>query len=88
MTIGAAMGALAGSMTDVGIDDDFIRTVRDEGAPGTSALFVMSANVVADRVLGEFTGTGAQPASSNLSTEQETKLQEAFAEDEAQSSPG
>jgi uncharacterized membrane protein len=44
----------------------------------------MSANVVADRVLGEFKGTGAHLASSNLSTEQETKLREVFAEDEAQ----
>ena len=42
--------------------------------PGTSALFVMSANVVADRVLGEFKGTGTHLASSNLSTEPEAKL--------------
>jgi uncharacterized membrane protein len=84
MAIGAAMGAMAGSMTDVGINDDFIRKVRDEVTPGTSSLFVMSANVVADRVLGEFKGTGAQLASSNLSTEQEAKLREVFAEDEAQ----
>jgi uncharacterized membrane protein len=88
MAIGAAMGALAGSMTDVGIDDDFIRKVRDEVTPGTSALFVMSANVVADRVLGEFKSTGAHLASSNLSTEQETKLREVFAEDEAQTPAG
>jgi uncharacterized membrane protein len=80
--------ALAGSMTDIGIDDDFVRKVRDEVTPGTSALFVMSANVVADRVLGEFKGTGAHLASSNLSTEQETKLREVFAEDEAQTPAG
>jgi uncharacterized membrane protein len=84
MAIGAGMGALAGSMTDIGIDDDFIRKVRDEVTPGTSALFVMSANVVADRVLGEFRSTGAHLASSNLSTEQEAKLREVFAEDESQ----
>ena len=88
MAIGAATGALAGSMTDIGIDDDFVRKVRDEVTPGTSALFVMSANVVADRVLGEFKGTGAHLASSNLSTEQETKLREVFAEDEAQTPAG
>ena len=35
---------------------------------------LMSANVVADRVLGEFKDTGAHLASSNLSTEQEAKL--------------
>ena len=81
------MGALAGSMSDVGIDDDFIRKVRDEVTPGTSALFVMSGNVVADRVLAEFKGTGAHLASSNLSSEQEAKLREVYAEDEAQT-PG
>ncbi len=75
-------------MTDVGIDDDFIRRVRDEVTPGTSALFVMSANVVADRVLGEFKGTGAHLATSNLSTEQESRLREVFAEDEAQTPAG
>jgi uncharacterized membrane protein len=88
MAIGAAMGGLAGSMTDVGIDDDFIRRVRDEVTPGTSALFVMSANVVADRVLGEFKETGAHLATSNLSTEQESRLREVFAEDEAQTPAG
>ena len=88
MAVGAAMGALSASMADVGIDDDFIRKVRDEVTPGTSALFVMTANVVADRVLGEFKGTGAHLASSYLSTEQETKLREVFAEDEAQTPAG
>jgi uncharacterized membrane protein len=88
MAIGAGMGALMGSMSDVGIDDDFIRKVRDEVTPGTSALFVMSGNVVADRVLAEFKTTGAHLASSNLSHEQEAKLREVFAEDEAQTPAG
>ena len=88
MAIGAGMGALAGSMTDVGIDDDFIRKVRDEVTPGTSALFVMTANVVADRVVGELKGAGAQLTSSNLSPEQEARLREVFAEDEAQTFGG
>ena len=88
MAIGAGMGALMGSMTDVGIDDDFIRKVRDEVTPGTSALFVMSGNVVADRVLAEFKDTGAHLASSNLSSEQEAKLREVFAEDEAPTQAG
>jgi uncharacterized membrane protein len=84
MAIGAATGALAASMADVGIDDGFIRRVRDEVKEGTSALFVMSANVVPDRVLGEFRGTGAHLVSSNLSAEQEAKLREVFAEEPAQ----
>jgi uncharacterized membrane protein len=80
MAVGAAMGALTGSMTDVGIDDNFIREVREHVTPGTSALFVMTSDVVADKVLHEFKQTGATLLSTNLSNEQEGKLREAFAE--------
>jgi uncharacterized membrane protein len=80
MAVGAAMGALTGSMTDVGIDDTFIREVRDHVTPGTSALFVMTSDVVTDKVLEEFKRTGATLLSTNLSNEQEGKLREAFAE--------
>jgi uncharacterized membrane protein len=82
MAVGAAMGALSGSMADVGIDDDFIRGVRDQVTPGTSALFVMSSNAVADKVLAEFRTTGASLISTNLSGEQEARLREAFADGE------
>jgi uncharacterized membrane protein len=80
LAVGAAMGALAGSMSDVGIDDQFINSVREQVTPGTSALFVMTSNVVADKVLDEFKETGATLVSTNLSKEQEAKLREAFAE--------
>jgi uncharacterized membrane protein len=82
MAVGAAMGALTGSLADVGIDDDFIRKVRQEVTPGTSALFVMTSNVVVDKVLEEFKETGATLISTNLTHEQEAKLREAFAEAE------
>ena len=32
--MGAAMGAASGSLGDVGIDDDFIKRVRDQVTPG------------------------------------------------------
>ena len=83
VAVGAAMGALTGSMSDVGIDDAFIRKVRDNVTPGTSALFVMTSNVVADKVLDEFRSTGASLISTNLSNEQEARLREVFTETEA-----
>ena len=83
MAVGAAMGALSGSMADVGIDDDFIRGVRENVTPGTSALFVMSSNAVADKVLDQFRTTGASLISTNLSKEQEGRLREAFSETES-----
>jgi uncharacterized membrane protein len=82
MAMGAAMGALMGSMSDVGIDDTFIRRVREQVTPGTSALFVLTSNVVVDKVLDEFKQTGASLVSTNLSKEQEARLRDAFAEAE------
>jgi uncharacterized membrane protein len=80
MAVGAAMGALSGSLADVGIDDEFIRQVRAQVTPGTSALFVMTQNAVADKVIEEFRGSGATLVSTNLSHEQEAQLREAFAD--------
>jgi uncharacterized membrane protein len=82
LAVGAAMGALSGSMSDVGIDDEFIKDVRENVTPGTSALFVMSSNAVPDKVLERFRTTGASLISTNLSSDQEAKLREAFSEAE------
>ncbi|MBN9736449.1 MULTISPECIES: DUF1269 domain-containing protein [unclassified Pseudonocardia] len=82
LAIGATMGALTGSLSDVGIDDEFIKKVRDNVTPGTSALFVMTSNVVEDKVLDQFRDTGATLLSTNLSDEQESRLRAAFAEEE------
>ena len=82
MAVGAAMGAMSASMADVGIDDDFIRSVREHVTPGTSALFVLTSNVVVDKVAQEFKETGATLLQTNLSADQESRLREAFAEAE------
>jgi uncharacterized membrane protein len=82
MAVGAAMGAMSASMADVGIDDDFIRGVREHVTPGTSALFVMTSNVVVDKVAQEFRETGATLLQTNLSADQEGRLREAFADAE------
>jgi uncharacterized membrane protein len=80
LAVGAAMGALSGSLADVGIDDEFIKEVRNHVTPGTSALFVMSSGAVVDKVVDEFKQTGATLLSTNLTTQQETKLRDAFAD--------
>jgi len=78
LAIGAASGALFGSLADVGISDSFIKSVRDQVTPGTSALFLLSSDAVIDRVKAEFPATDAELISTNLSTEQEAKLRAAF----------
>ena len=80
LAIGAATGALFGSLADVGISDGFIKSVRDQVTPGTSALFLLSSDAVIDRVRDEFPAREAELISTNLSADQEAKLREAFAE--------
>lgn len=87
LAIGAAAGALGGSMANVGIDKDFIEQVKAKVTPGTSALFVLSADEVGDRVLPTFERAGAELIKTNLSAEQEAQLREAFAADEEQAKP-
>ncbi|MEV0289294.1 DUF1269 domain-containing protein [Kribbella sp. NPDC050820] len=80
--IGAASGAIAGSLVDVGISDDFIKSVRDQVTPGTSALFLLSSDAVQDKVRAAFAATGLQMPQliqSNLTAEQEAALREMFA---------
>jgi uncharacterized membrane protein len=78
--IGALGGALGGKMTDIGIDDKFIKQVGGQIKPGNSALFMLIRQVTADRVLQQihdFPGTTVMRTS--LSEEQDKKLREAFA---------
>jgi uncharacterized membrane protein len=82
MAIGAAAGALAGSLVDVGISDRFIDSVREKVTPGTSALFLLTSDTVVDRVREEFKDRRPELISTNLSSDQEAKLREAFAHED------
>lgn len=83
MAIGAGLGALAASMADVGISDDFIRRVRSEVTPGTSALFAYTSGAVMDKVQAAMKPLNPKLLTSNLSAEQEQKLRDAFADEAA-----
>ncbi|MDQ0427154.1 MULTISPECIES: DUF1269 domain-containing protein [Cellulomonas] len=82
VVIGAAAGAVGGALTDVGIDDDFIRSVREKVTPGTSALFLLATTSVPDRVVSALRERGIQGEllQTNLSHEDEARLREAFQE--------
>jgi len=81
MAMGAAMGALMGHFADYGINDDFIKQVREKVTEGTSALFLLTANATIDKVAAAFEGTHMELIQSNLTQEQETALRAAFGEE-------
>ncbi|MCW2953822.1 MAG: rane protein of uknown function [Conexibacter sp.] len=80
LAVGAATGAIAGSLSNVGIDKDFIESVRTRVTPGTSALFVLTSDAVLDRVRNAFEGEKPELLQTNLSEAEEASLREAFAE--------
>lgn len=80
LLVGAAVGAASASMADVGIDDDFIKEVRDKVTPGTSALFALTSDGVPDKVAEAFRGVEGEVLHTNLSTDQEKQLREVFDE--------
>lgn len=78
LALGAASGALGGALTDIGIDDDFIEQTRNRVTPGTSALFLLSAGEVADRVVPELQGLNPELVTTNLPAAEEARLRELF----------
>jgi len=79
MAVGAAFGALGGKMRDYGIDDDFIKKVREQVTEGTSALFLLTSDAVMDKVTDALKGEKFELIASNLTKEQESELMAAFA---------
>jgi uncharacterized membrane protein len=78
LAVGAAAGALAGSMSDVGIDDKFIKQVGESITPGTSALFLLVSNAVVDKVLEQTKDLKYVVLRTNLSQENEDNLRAAI----------
>ena len=56
--LGAASGTLGGYLTDVGIDDKWMKETAASIQPGTAALFVLVRKVTADKVLEGLKGEG------------------------------
>jgi uncharacterized membrane protein len=88
LAVGAAAGALAGSMSDVGIDDKFIKQVGESITPGTAALFLLVSNVTVDKVLDQIKDIKFEVLQTNLSNEQENQLRSALGQSALAASDG
>jgi uncharacterized membrane protein len=78
MAFGAAMGALSGSLTDFGIDDDFVTAVRERVTPGTSALFLLSSDAIRDEIRSELGDVSGELIATNLGVDDEADLKQLF----------
>jgi uncharacterized membrane protein len=74
--IGAAAGAVSGALRDVGIDDNFMKSLGETLKPGTAALCVLVRQMTPDKVVEELQKFGGTLIKTNLSHEKEDKLRE------------
>jgi uncharacterized membrane protein len=78
LAVGATAGAISGALSDVGVDDKFMKELAATMQPGTSALFILVRRATPDKVLEELKGTGGKVLKTSLSHDDEAKLQEAI----------
>lgn len=77
--IGAASGALGGSLTDFGINDDFMRDVAQAVPPGGAALFVLVKKITIDKVLADLQGVGGTVLRTSFDKTKEDAIRAALA---------
>ncbi len=75
LVVGAGAGAVAGALSDVGINDAFMKELAQKLTPGTSALFLLVESELTDKALDELRGTGGTVLQTSLSSEDDAKLQ-------------
>jgi uncharacterized membrane protein len=76
---GAGAGALAGALTDVGINDRFMKDLSAEDLkPGEAVLFVLVKKVTGDKVLAQLQGVGGRILQTSLDHTREEALRKAL----------
>ncbi len=79
MGIGAASGAIGGKLTDVGINDDFMKDAAGALQPGTAGLFLLVRKMTTDKVLADLQGIGGTVMRTSFDETKEAALREALA---------
>lgn len=76
--VGAGAGAATGALSDVGIQDSFMKELAASFQPGTSLLFVLVKKATPDKVVEGLKGLGGKIIKTSLTHENEDKLQKAL----------
>lgn len=76
--VGASAGAASGALTDVGIDDNFMKKLAEGLKPNSSVLFVLVRKATPDKVVEEIKRFGGKVLQTSLSHEDQAKLQAAL----------
>ncbi|WEX10761.1 DUF1269 domain-containing protein [Chelativorans sp. AA-79] len=83
VAIGAASGAVAGALTDVGINDAFMKELSASFEPGKGGLFLLVRDMTVDKVLKEIEGYGGKVLKTSLDETKEKLLRDALNQESA-----
>lgn len=72
--VGAGAGALSGKLSDIGINDKFMKELGETFTPGSSALCVLVRKVTADKVLDQLQGFKGKVLKTSLTADKEEEL--------------
>ena len=78
LAVGAATGAVAGKLTDVGIDDDMIKQIGQQLQEGKAAVFVLARSATADKVVEALKPYSPTIIQTNLTKDREEELVQAL----------
>jgi len=76
--IGAASGAIGGALTDVGLDDRFMKDVAASLDSGKAALFLLVRKMTTDKVLADLKGVGGKIMRTSFDHTKEEALRTAL----------
>jgi uncharacterized membrane protein len=76
MAVGAAAGGASGALIDVGVNDDFVKSLGQKLPHNGAALIVLVRKVTPDKVLPEISQYGGEVIQTSLDDESETRLRE------------
>jgi uncharacterized membrane protein len=78
--LGAASGALGGALTDVGINDRFMKGVAKTIGSGNAVLFLLIRKMTTDKVLADLKGEGGTVLQTSFDETKEDALRKTLAE--------
>lgn len=78
VAVGAASGALGGALTDVGINDAFMKDLSASITPGNAALFLLIQEMTEGKVLKQIEGFGGVVLKTSLDETKERVLRDAL----------
>ena len=87
VAVGAGAGAISGALSDVGVNDKFMKELGDNLQPGHSMLFILFRDITLDKALEELRGTGGTIMKTSLSHDDEERLRTALGDQKPPAAP-